>query len=107
MGYALKSSVHKIVEGQKLSIRHFYARLIVSSSTSARYRFTPDSITKSQWGTVEFDLQSFEYSLLESVPNPELLIWEEETACVCLGRKLAQHFAAGAKAPAKQLEWVS
>jgi hypothetical protein len=74
---------------------------------SARYRFTPDSITKSQWGTVEFDLQSVEYSILESVPNPELLIWEQETACMCLGRKLAKHFAAGARTPAEQLEWVS
>lgn len=90
-----------------MSVRHFYARLIESSSTSALYRFTPDSITKSQWGTVEFDLQSFEYRILEPVPNPELLIWEEETACICLSRRLARHFAGGAEAPAEQLEWVS
>jgi hypothetical protein len=90
-----------------LSIRHYYAQLIDASSSRARYRFTPDSVTKAQWGTVEFDLLSFEYRITEHVPHPAEAIQPEEVACLYLGRKLAKHFAAGGESAPQQLEWVS
>lgn len=60
-----------------------------------------------QWGTVEFDLLSFEYRILEHVPHPEQAIQPEEVACLYLSRKLAKQFGTGGKSVPQQLEWVS
>ena len=90
-----------------MSMRHYLAKLISSSDLTATCRFTPDSITQKYWGTVEFNLETCEYRIVELAPDPEDWGWPQETVCVCLAKKLKKHIDISGMTAPSALEWVS
>jgi len=90
-----------------VTIRHYEANLIDATAGSARYRFTPDSITRKYWGIVEFDLQSFASTIIELAPDPEGWGWPQPYVCECLARKLRRGLESGASGVPENLQFYA
>ena len=89
-----------------MTSRHHYAELLRHDGEYAVYRFTPDSITKQQWGVVRFRISNCELEIVEYAETSHLDHEYQQSACSALAHKLKTHMAARDDIPLS-LEFVA